>query len=93
MLEELINGNRIPKILCLGSRDTKCSETFDDSIEIPNIILIFEHLKVFHPPIYEYYTTNIHKWFVAQPEKVNNFFFTQKGLEVLKDAEKNYLFK
>jgi hypothetical protein len=52
MLGELINGKTIPKILCLGRRDAKCPETFDDSTEIPNIILMFEHLKVFHPPIY-----------------------------------------
>jgi hypothetical protein len=71
------------KSLCehLGSRDTKCSYTFVDPTEILNIILMLEHLKVFHQPVHVYYIENIHKWFAAQPEKVNNFFSYRKNLK------------
>jgi len=76
-----ISRKNVQRILCLGSHDVKCSKTFDDSTEITNIIFMFEHLKVFHPPIYVHYTDNIHKWFGAQPQKVNNFFLYRKGLK------------
>ena len=80
MLVELINGKSVPRIRCLVSRDTKCPETFDDSTEIPNIILMFEHLKISHATLCEDYTKNIHKW-SAQPKKVNNLFLYRKNLK------------
>ena len=89
MLVELISGKSVSKIRCLASSNTGCSKIFDDSVEIWNVILMFEHLKVYHPPFYEHFTRNIHQWSAAQSEKVD-FFLYRRDLEMVKHMGDNY---
>jgi hypothetical protein len=55
MVEELVNGERMSRIRCLGMSDIPCAVTFNDSTSTENLIEIFEHLKVFHSIVYDHY--------------------------------------
>ena len=70
MIEELVNGERMSRILCPGVPGIPCGVTFRDSISTENLIEIFEHLKVYHSILYEHYHDNIHLWLTPTSKKV-----------------------
>lgn len=84
VLVKLINGQSVSQICCLAADQTRCDVTFADSTEIPHIITMFEHLKVFHAPVYAHYTENIDQWSTRRTEKkVNNSFSHEKTLNFI----------
>ena len=67
MLAELVKGELSTKLCWWAAIDTGCSVIFDDSPELSDIIGMFEHLKVFHAPIYVCYTENAPQLFKGFP--------------------------
>ena len=75
-----MRGVLVDKVCCLAAGDTGCSVTFVDSTTRQDMIIMFEHLKIFHPPIYAHYTENIQQWSMNRAEKkVNNSFSCGKN--------------